>query len=75
MKRITEQEYNELKRADFAAIRSTSFAVGKEYTVAPPKGYKCNGVNPLNGEGIYIRCSQSQPTVIKKYDPIKKEYL
>ncbi len=65
-RRVTEEEYNILKTMGFAAVKSISVAVGKEYAILPPKNYKCNGVAPLDGDFISVRCSQSMPHVVTK---------
>lgn len=67
-KRISEEEYNTLKRVGFAAIRTESFKVGQEYSVLPVKGYVCNGVAPLDGEYVRVKCTQNMPLVIKKIE-------
>jgi hypothetical protein len=55
-KKITDEEYLAIKHYDIAAIRSTSFVVGKHYTVTSPN----------NKEEISVRCSQSVPYVLTK---------
>lgn len=64
-KRISTEEYNILKSIGYAAIITESFAVGKNYSVLPPKDYVCNGVEPLDGEYLAVRCTQNMPLVLK----------